>query len=141
MKHYTDQDFVNLLEAVERQGGEYVPETCIPHRVKELDLQHAKPVYSTGCAEDALFVVPYDAHATVTVDEPVLIPDPQNASRKIQKRDDDGTLHSHPVEHSDEGGSVGELHMIRVCANDDFMRRWPRFQDAMKDPDPMTGVR
>ena len=141
MKHYNDQDFVRLLEANEAQGGEYLAETCIPRHIKELDLKKATPVYSTGCAEDAVFAVAYDPSATVTVHEPVLIPDPQNKDRKIQERDEDGTLHSHPVEHSVDGGNHGALHVLRVCANDDLMRHWPRFRKYILDADPMTGAR
>jgi hypothetical protein len=141
VKHYSDKDFVALLEAVEAQGGDYAAETCKPRHIKELNLKQAPPAFDTGCGEDALFHVPYDPYANVIVNEPKLIPDPSNKDRKVQARDDDDNLLYTPVSRMVNHPARGELRSVRVCANDDLMRHWPRFQEVMEDPDPSTGVK
>lgn len=140
MKHYTNRDFVRLMDAVETDGGVYSVEECHSHEIDDLSKMGQKPAMSTGCEEAAIFEVAYDPSATVTVPEPILIPDDSPDApegRKMQARDDDGRLRNRLVER--KGEIRTDFRRARVCANDDLMRLWPRFAAAMKDPDPMTG--
>lgn len=112
--------------------------------VEEIDalaLKNTPPQLSTGCEEDALFDITYDPYATVTVNEPVLIPDDRPNTPKDRKRaklDDDSNVIYTAVERRAEvpAGADGELRVLRVCANDDLMREWPRFQHVIQDRDP-----
>lgn len=139
MKHYHMSDEVRLIEAVEAQGGKYLPETCAADEIEYVmpDGSVRTPL-STGCEEDSLFLVAYDANETVNVREPILIEDPSPDApkgRKKQKRDGKTLLFT-AVERSGEG-EIGEKSTVRVCANDDLMREWPRFRGEMHHPDPM----
>jgi hypothetical protein len=142
MKHYTHRDFVSLISEVERQGGVYPVIECHAHEIDELVCAAAKkPPMSTGCEEPAIFEVPYDQTAEVDVREPILVPDDAHGApkgRSKQRRDEEGKLEFKIV--TREGAPDGDTFAtVTVCANDDLMRLWPRFQDKMRDRDPLTG--
>lgn len=91
--------FIKLVEAVESQGGELLPETHHPTpfvykaegpggRVKAIEVE------GTGCGEDALLRIPYEDHR--------------------------------PNKEGVESNLV-EIHDIKVCAIDDLVHLWPRF--------------
>jgi hypothetical protein len=142
VKHYTNADFVRLISEVERQDGMYPVVECHSHEIDDLSKMGHKPAMSTGCEEAAIFEVAYDPQADVEVPTPVLIdddsPDAPKGRRK-QDRDDDGRLKSTIVVHP--GAPSDTLSTATVCANDDLMRLWPRFQRVIRDPDPATGGR
>lgn len=145
MKHYTDQDFVRLIEAVEADGGKYLAETCVSEEY-DFVMQDARVTRMIGndCEEDALFLVAYDPSATVEVPTPILVPDTRSGApkgRKMRKKNDAGqeewTLETAVGDSTQEA----TLELVKVCANDDLMRLWPRFQRQMKDNDPVFGSR
>jgi hypothetical protein len=141
VKHYSNRDFVRLLTAVENDGGTYSGDECQYHEIDELTKMGHKPALSTGCEEAALFDVAYDPSSTVDVPEPILIEDDdENApqGRKKQRRNADAELEWTVV--TREGDDTDSFRTARVCANDDLMRLWPRYRNAMRDPDPTTGV-
>lgn len=144
MKHYTLGDEARLIDEVEEQGGTFLQETCMVTEIDDLHMKGVGPQLSSGCEEDALFEIPYDPAATVTVNQPLMEPDPDPdapSDRKRAYRDEKGFVVYESVEHKVPGEGHGVLHTLRVCANDDLMRHWPRFQHRMKDPDPLTGNR
>lgn len=91
--------FIKLVEVVEAQGGELLPETHHPTPfVYKIQGDHGrvKPVEvnGTGCGEDALLRIPYDDH--------------------------------HPNKEGVEDAAP-DRRDIKVCAIDDLVHLWPRF--------------
>jgi hypothetical protein len=126
VKRYTNRDFVHLMEEVEAQGGLYAALECHSEEIDDLSKMGQKPAMSTGCEEAAIFIAD-DA------------PDAPHGRTK-QRRNDNGELEWTPVLR--EGNpSAGKAATATVCANDDLMRLWPRFQHVISDADPTTGVR
>jgi hypothetical protein len=144
VKHYTNPDFVRLISEVELQDGLYPMMECHAHEIDDLSCRVApRPPMSTGCEEPALFEVAYDPGATVQVPTPILDEDDNPDApmgRKKQRRDENGELEFIYVE--DVARTPSDvLQTVTVCANDDLMRLWPRFQHVIRDPDPATGGR
>lgn len=139
MKHYTHTDAARLIDEVERQGGQFLAETCMSHEIDGLVCKAApKPPLSTGCEEEALFLVPYDPSATVRVPTPVLEPDdhPDAPDGRQRRACDEEGVELWTME-PDEGTPTNVLSAVKVCANDDLMRAWPRFAGVIRDRDPM----
>lgn len=146
MKHYTPGDEARLIDEVEAQGGRYLAgERHTSDEIDDLKLPDMGPPLSTGCEEDALFLVAYEPFKTVEVNEPILEDDPDPSApsgRKRQRKAEDGTPLYEVVERGGTGdGGEAVLATVQVCANDDLMRNWPRFQHRMKNHDPLTGNR
>lgn len=142
MKRYTPGDEARLIEEVERQNGRYLPETCMAEEIDDLALPNMSPPLSSGCEEDALFLVAYDPFATVEVNEPILEPDPDPdapSGRRRSRKDAQGVTLYEVVERGGTGSPDGTLGTARVCANDDMLRFWPRFKHVIQHSDPLTG--
>lgn len=113
MDHYSD-NFITLLEEVERQGGELLSDECLPGEytitvnkargmgVKKVTLQ------TQGCEKAMQLQLVYDPSATVTIPGVAKADDPEP---------DDITML----------GDHGEGNLI-VCAECDGVQFWPRFQ-------------
>lgn len=125
MKHYTDRDVARLIDAVEAQHGRYLHgETCMAEEIDDLTLSNQGPPLSTGCEQEAMFLVAYDPFATVLVNEPILEPDPDPdapSGRKRQRKSAAGEPLYEPVERGGTGSADGTLSTVRVCANDDLI--------------------
>jgi hypothetical protein len=141
MRHYTPDDEARLIAEVEAQGGYYRDETCMSDEIDELSIKGHKAAMTSGCEEEALFVVPYDPSVAVAVNEPVLENDPSPDApdgRKRAKRDD-GEILFNVVERPGEVTPDEHMPSVYTCGNDDLMRLWPRFRHVIKDRDPLTG--
>lgn len=143
MKHYTDTDFVRLIDEVEAQGGKHLPGRCMADEIEfEMTDGSVRHTLGTGCEEDALFRVVYDQNADVDVPEPILEKDSRPGApedRRRQALDEDGNGRWTVVHHKGSGDTV-DRGTVQVCANDDLMREWPRFRHAMKHSDPVHGT-
>lgn len=147
---YTNADFIRLIDAVESEGGEHLPETCAMDEIGyALPDGKAWVEYTHGCENETLFMVPYDPNETVMVPEPVLEDDPDREAytgadgtdRHVQRSkkitDSEGREHVvfEVVERTgevDHGGSSFAL-PVKVCAAGDNIGAWPRFRKAMRD--------
>lgn len=110
--NYNPDDFLNLIEEAEAQGGVHLSEKCQPQSFRlmypvdenrpEASQKRSKRFTTTGCNRQAKFLVP-------------LLPDAYMAEHGID---------FDPV--------ATEPALVKVCAVDDAMGLWPRFQDAMQ---------
>lgn len=106
---YSPDDFLALLEEVERQGGAHDPDPCIPREFK-IELPDAsgkkrtRRAHTTGCGRDSIFIVPYE-------------PAGKDAEERRAMR-------------------ARKAGFARVCANDDLVGHWPRFAGIIALPDP-----
>jgi hypothetical protein len=115
MDSYSDT-FINLLEEVERQGGELLPETCLPSEyIITVNKPHGgvkkRKVLTTGCGKEMRLEIPYDPSAKVTV--------PGVATRQSPNPE--------PVAHDGDHGQG----TVIVCAEDDGVHFWPRFEKSV----------
>jgi hypothetical protein len=126
--NYSPDDFMRLMEEAERQGGAHLNERCVPGKYK-LPLPVAgkeKPqmreIFTTGCNSEALFVIPYDPARHVVIPSYNGKDDPagDDKTMTVSVADNNATMN--------RGGGF-----TRVCAVDDDIGRWPRFQKAIKD--------
>lgn len=113
--NYDGDSFISLLEEVERQGGEHLPETCLPQEYvitinKRGGGVKKRKVFTTGCGKELRLSIPYDPGAPVLI--PVT-PTAANPDPEPERRD----------------GDHGAGRLI-VCAEDDAVDRWPRFLKA-----------
>lgn len=110
---YTPDEFLVLLEEVERQGGVHLPDPCTPQsfRLKQPDAKGEmkwKEVFLTGCGKDMRFAVTYEPAAARNAKE----------RQAMQER------------------GAG---FATVCARDDDMGKWPRFAKlGIFKPEPET---
>lgn len=112
--NYHPDDFLALTEEVERQGGYVQPDTCFPTQFRRRMPDGTwKRDHTTGCGLPARFGITYDPT------EPVY----------FESRDDDGekVIIDHP------GEKVEGAAYAAVCAVDDSMGRWPRFQHVIEE--------
>lgn len=153
---YTSTDFISLMGEVENQGGEHVDQTCTAEEIlfKQPD-GTTQRVMSSGCGLDVLFDVPYDPSSTVLVPEPVLEVDegrsgwddpdngdhhPTHKTKMVQDpHSEDPSKKVALVEYVEREGELLEggtatLLPVRVCAQEDNVGMWPRFQHVIKDP-------
>jgi len=112
--NYHPDDYVALCNAIEAEGGNLPPEPCSGHvfRLKQPD-PSGKMVWkcfsTVHCDESALADVPYD---------------PKLHVRLMDDEDSDVCIVEHVGEKLDKG-------MVRVCAVDDAIGLWPRFQGVV----------
>ena len=140
--NFHPDDFLSLVEEAERQGGSHLNEVCEPtHFRLDLPVDEDNPqgprvnrrLSTTGCHRHAKFLVAllpdeYFAHHDLT-------------DSTIAEIERDGTTTHRMVEHDDFDFqdddnrmavmSDGTPALAKVCAVDDAMGLWPRFQDAM----------
>lgn len=57
---YSEQQYINLITAVEDQGGEHRDEMCSA-RSYTMTGKQGKPVTLPGCGNTSIFSLPYDA--------------------------------------------------------------------------------
>lgn len=131
---YDDEAFISLLEKVESQGGEHSVERCKARRY-EFTGDLVKPVQMAGCGEYTLLDIPYDPRASVWVDEPVMITDPNNPEHHTAKQEQVGEdkqgnpIYEVVTERVMRSGEKAEQPgLITVCAIEDAVAAWPRFQ-------------
>ena len=110
-----DNDFISLLEEVERQGGELLPETCLPGEYvitisKKGGGVKKRKVLTTGCGNEHRLEIPYDPSTPVAVPQTPTAEDPEPKAKR----------------HAGDHG----LGKVIVCATDDAVDRWPRFAKA-----------
>lgn len=152
---YTNDDFIRLIDEVERHGGELVDDTC---HADELTYEYEGRVHrvmTSGCEMPVVFVIPYDPAQPVMVTEPVLEPDPDRKgewkdakgnkrrtmrSKKMPDPDnpDRKIVVTQEVERPGEVTMVGQpglgvLLPVTVCAVEDNLGMWPRFRHVIKD--------
>lgn len=142
--NYHPDDFLALIEEVEQQGGVHLAnEVCKPQNfrlnlpVEEGDPKGAKAnqrLSTTGCRRRAKFLVPLlpDAY----VDEIDLLNNAQHGSydsdgkRRVRDAEEEDFSFSHadhPLARMADGTPV----LAKVCAVDDAMGLWPRFNDVL----------
>lgn len=128
--NFHPDDFLSLIEEVESQGGAHLSgETCKPSQFRlnlPVDFENPKgpkanrTVFTTGCKRRAKFLVPLLPDAYF-YDHPGL--DDEDGAPVVMDFDDN----EHPQALMDDGSPA----LAKVCAVDDAMGLWPRFQDAM----------
>lgn len=124
--NYHPDDFFSLIEETEAQGGVHISsETCVPSHFRlNLPIDEDNPqgpkkntrISTTGCNRRAKLLV-------------ALLPDAyiaQRAELATADFDFDDTKHARALMSDGETPA-----MAKVCAVDDAMGLWPRFQDAM----------
>lgn len=117
---YTGTEFARLVDAIEDDGGVHLDDLCEPihHRIKTSPKGRFKVYKGTGCDDATMFKIGYKSAIfgpNVKDDQLVEVgttPDGSTAMMAV------------PV---DEG-----VHLLRVCANDDDLGKWPRFADALE---------
>lgn len=144
--NFHPDDFLSLIEEVEQQGGAHLSnEVCKPE-VFRLDLpidddnpqgpKASKKLTTTSCRRRAKFLVPLLPDAYL---EQVDVLDKAGKVSFLDKEKDQRRLrsvaeadfdfsHDHP--HQARMGD-GTPMLAKVCAVDDAMGLWPRFQHAM----------
>lgn len=100
--NYEGDEFIRLLEEVERQGGEHLQEKCSPHKYRLQVPKPGKPEakewkehFTSGCGKESKFRV-FTSEASAGVDD------------------------------------FGSAAPAVVCAVDDNMGMWPRFKQALQ---------
>lgn len=144
--NYHPDDFLSLIEEVEHQGGAHLSnEICKPDQFRlNLPIDDEKPtgakasrkLTTTGCHRRAKFLVPLlpDEY----VDEVDLL---ENAGaigegkdferREWREPTDEDFDFDRDYEHQALMGD-GTPHLAKVCAVDDAMGLWPRFNAVMQ---------
>jgi hypothetical protein len=147
MPRYTDINFIQLLGEVELQGGEHAAVECSRHVHSTFTgAKKVEPVVDPGCGVPSLLDIPYDPHADVYVNEPVMEPDPERIedhpnARRAKKIVKPGQSYEDSTEvvtkrvlykgDPDLGADgVAEKGLITVCAYHDGVFAWPRFVEA-----------
>lgn len=141
--NYHPDDFLSLIEEAELQGGAHLNEPCMPTGFRmNLPIDDEKPqgpkrstvVRTTGCRRRAQFLVP-------------LLPDAYFDGKdltdfEITEYERDGSPKgTRPgrigdLDFDDESNKLARMadgtpSLAKVCAVDDAMGLWPRFQHAM----------
>lgn len=98
--NYEPDDFLALLEEVERKGGAHLSVPCIPHeyKIKLPDASgrmRSRRSFTASCGKDAMFAVPYEPVAR----------SPEEKKSMLER-------------------GAG---FATVCAVDDDLGRWPRY--------------
>lgn len=117
---YTGTEFASLVEAVEDDGGVHLDDICEPilHRIKTSPKGKTKTYKGAGCGDATVFKLKYKS---------AIFGNDSDSDQLVEVGEHpDGTtaMMAVPV---DEG-----IHLLRVCANDDDLGKWPRFADALE---------
>lgn len=117
--NYGPDEFLDLIEAVESDGGVQLPRRHEPsilhYKMPTIDGPKWQDAFTTGCKREALFELPYDPA------EPVMIP----AGPKAEMHDVD-----RPVPEEAKAQLARGAGLVVVCAVDDNVGMWPRFKKA-----------
>jgi hypothetical protein len=128
--NYHPDDFLNLIEAAEEQGGAHLSgEVCKPNSYRlNLPIDPERPrgpkrserLTTTGCRRHAKFLVALlpDSHFVETLSTEAL-------RELIDIADFDDNSHSQALL------ADGAPALAKACAVDDAMGLWPRFEGAM----------
>lgn len=57
--NYNKDEFLDLMQQVEDQGGEHLDEMCVAHKYNFTGKQ-SKPLTIAGCGNSSIFEVPYE---------------------------------------------------------------------------------
>lgn len=119
---YHPDDFLALNEEIERQGGYVQPDECLgeEYRIKQpsSDGMVWKRFQTTNCGFHARFGVTYDPTAPVRLETAAY---------------DDKGKHLYDVLIEHPGEKVDGATYAAVCAVDDNLGRWPRFQHVIEE--------
>lgn len=144
MSKFGDIEFIKLLGEVEIQGGGHSAKIC-SQRIYDRDgdagdVTRVEKRIMPGCGMPSFLEIPYDPYADVTVDEPVMVPDPKRKGCHISKKrwvmrdgksveevETKKVLRQGPIEKR----TSGELRLIEVCAYHDGAFQWPRFRETV----------
>lgn len=143
--NYHPDDFLNLVEEVEQQGGAHLNEVCKPEQFRlNLPLDDSAPtgqkksvkLQTTGCSRRAKMLVPLLPDEYVDevdlLDGAGLIGEGKDfANREWREPTEDDFEFAKDFEHQALMGD-GKPMFAKVCAVDDAMGLWPRFADVMK---------
>lgn len=141
--NYHPDDFLALLEEVEKQGGAHLNEVCKP-TVFRLNLpidwdnprgpKRSEKIATTGCRRRTKFLVSMLPEAYFSQVNPV-------EDTKIASYDRQGNRSTRPAQTTDFDFDDSENPMARmsdgtpaltkVCAVDDSIALWPRFKDTL----------
>jgi len=120
---YTTSDFLALIDEIERQGGELLEGRCQGRTIR----QQAKPgiesyqAMTTGCRKQSRFEIKYlddtELQGVFTDREKFKLM--ERPRRRIERP---GGFHYEP-----------EPQFVTVCAIDDAVGLWPRFQNVVTD--------
>lgn len=139
--NYHPDDFLSLVEEAELQGGAHLSEECRPSIIRmNLPIDDENPrgpkvnrqVPTTGCHRHAKFLVPFLPDAYFTHHDPTdatiasITPEGEFEHRDAETSDFDWTAPEKALLMKD-----GTPALAKVCAVDDAMGLWPRFQDSM----------
>ena len=126
--NYNKDDFLNLIEEVENQGGVHLTQEEHKPEVFRLDqpIDERRPdgakrtvrVQTSGCRRRALFLVPL-------LPEAYFMDDEEAATSPDFDFDDT----KHPQATMSDGATPA---LAKVCAVDDAMGLWPRFESSME---------
>lgn len=112
--NYHPDDFLALTDEVERQGGFIQPDPCMPTEFRRRFKDGTwKRDHTAGCGYQARFGVSYDPT------DPVYFVSCDDHGNRV--------VIDHP------GEKVEGTAYIAVCAVDDDMGRWPRFQNVIEE--------
>lgn len=144
--NFHPDDFLALIEEVEQQGGAHLTnEVCRPETFTlDLPIDEDEPkghtrstkLYTVGCRRRAKFLVPLlpdaylkEAHVLRGAKHGTIDPNnPDNIVRRPAEQSDfDFNDESNPRALMGDGSPM----LAKVCAVDDAMGLWPRFESAM----------
>lgn len=145
--NYHPDDFLALVEEVERQGGSHLNEACKPSHFRlNLPIDEDKPqgprvnrrLSTTGCRRHAKFLVAMlpDAYfdlvdvfdTEITTDIKV---SQEGEVRKVVRRASGEDFDFDDSENPNSAMADGSPALATCCAVDDAMGLWPRFNGAM----------
>lgn len=119
--NYEQQDFLDLISEVERQGGELLERRCQGRTIRQQSGSgiQAYTANTTGCRKQSMFDVMYLEDHQVKMGDP-------GRFKPIPR----------PRKHIERTGGFStttEPQFATVCAIDDSMGLWPRFQHVVSD--------
>ena len=141
--NFHPDDFLSLIEEVEGQGGAHLAsESCKPTSFRlnqPIDpdrpdgKMHSVVFKTTGCHRRAKFLVPRLPEAYFMDGNHVdaVITDVDRHGVRIEYPANEADFDFDDSENPMALAKDGEPLMAKVCAVDDAMGLWPRFQDAM----------
>jgi hypothetical protein len=117
--NYSPDQFLDLIEAVEDDGGVHVSGVHNPralhYKVPSIEGGKWVDAFTVGCKREANFQIPYDPTEAVTI--PV--------GKKIDRYDVDRPTPDDADAQIERGAGL-----LTVCAVDDNLGMWPRFMTA-----------
>lgn len=119
--NYDPDDFILLVSTVESEGGYVQPDACEGRPLMyELDGKTRK-VLTTHCNLHARMAVPYDPSEPIDLETYAELPR-QGGKTTVRNR----------IKHDGEP-TKQNVNVVPVCAVDDAVGLWPRYQHLMGD--------